>query len=252
MIYLKNISKIKEKTGYPFIPLICTFSQLKFTKPVTIFSGENGSGKSTLLKIIATQMGCVFNDKENLLEPLDEYFRISKIKPSTSLHFSAESFIKYINNFDKTMAETLAEIEEIKKRTDISEEGKSFALMPYYRTLNEMQNQYSGTLSEQSHGEGFTDFFLSRLKKGGFYLIDEPEAALSFYNQYALAYRINLFATLHECQFVICTHSPIMCAIPDAEIFEIKNDQLLKSSYEELENLQFLSRFLKNKENMFK
>ena len=43
-----------------------------------------------------------------------------------------------------------------------------------------------------------------------------------------------------------------MCAIPDAEIFEIKNDQLLKSSYEELENLQFLSRFLKNKENMFK
>ena len=252
MIYLKSITKIKEGEGYPFTPFIKNFKSLSFSKPISIFAGENGSGKSTLLKIIATQMDCVFNDTDNKLAPLDEYFRISKLKPSTSLHFSAESFIRYINKFDRIMAETLKEIEEIKADSTLSDEAKGFALMPYCRTLNEMQNQYSGVLSEQSHGEGFCDFFLSRLKPGGFYLIDEPEAALSYYNQYVLAYRIALFAKEHNCQFIICTHSPVMCAIPDAEIFEIKDDKITATTYGELENIRFLERFLKNKENMFK
>ena len=252
MIYLKNITKIKEGEGYPFTPFIKNFKGLSFTKPISIFAGENGSGKSTLLKIIATQMNCVFNDSDNMLTPLDEYFRLSKLKPSTSLHFSAESFIRYINKFDRIMDETLKEIEEIKADPTLSDEAKGFALMPYYRTLNEMQNQYKGVLSEQSHGEGFCDFFLSRLKAGGFYLIDEPEAALSYYNQYVLAYRIALFAKEHNCQFIICTHSPVMCAIPDAEIFEIKDNAISSTSFNELENIRFLERFLKNKENMFK
>ena len=112
MIYLKNITKIKEGEGYPFTPFIKNFKGLSFTKPISIFAGENGSGKSTLLKIIATQMNCVFNDSDNMLAPLDEYFRLSKLKPSTSLHFSAESFIRYINKFDRIMDETLKEIEE--------------------------------------------------------------------------------------------------------------------------------------------
>lgn len=252
MLYLKNIVKLKEENAYPFIPLIKEFTSLQFSKPITILAGENGSGKSTLLKILATEMDSVFNDNANRLDIPTGCFRVSKLKPSTTLHFSAESFIRYINNFDRMMAETLAEIEEIKKDTTLSEEAKSFALMPYYRTLYEMQNQYNGVLSEQSHGEGFSDFFFSRLKDGGLYFIDEPEAALSYCNQYSLAYRINLYAKERNCQFIICTHSPVMCAIPDAEILEIKNNQIVKSSFNELENILFLQRFLKDKENMFK
>ena len=252
MIYLKSITKIKQGKGYPFTNFIKNFTSLEFKNPVTILAGENGSGKSTLLRILATEMDSVFNDNDNKVEIPIGSFRISKLKPSTTLHFSAESFIRYINNFDKTYAETVADIERIKNDPTLSDEAKGFALMPYCRTLYEMENQYNGVLSEQSHGEGFSDFFTSRLKDGGLYFIDEPEAALSYYNQYSLAYRINLYAQEHNCQFIICTHSPIMCAIPNAEIFEIKNDNLVKSSYEELENIRFLQRFLKNKENMFK
>ena len=252
MLYLKNITKIKDGNGYPFVPVINNMTTLNFSSPVTILAGENGSGKSTLLKILATEMDCVFNDTDNKLEMLSGYFRLSKIKPSTTLHFSAESFIRYINKFDRIKAETIEDIIKIKNDPNLSDEARGFALMPYYRTLNEMENQYNGVLSKQSHGEGFCDFFFSRLKEGGLYFIDEPEAALSYCNQYALAYRINLFAKEHNCQFFICTHSPVMCAIPCAEIFEVNGDSINKTTYLELENIRFLERFLKNKENMFK
>ncbi len=253
MLYLKSLTKLKNGEEYPFIDLIKNLESINFSNSVTIFAGENGSGKSTLLKIIATEMDCVFNDQANKISSLQSgFFRTSKIKPKTSLHFSAESFIRYINNFDRVYAETLNEIEQIKNSSEISEDAKSYALMPYYRTLYEMQNQYEGVLSEQSHGEGFLDFFFSRLREGGLYLIDEPEAALSYYNQYVLAYKIYNFAKEKNCQFIICTHSPIISAIPDAQIFEIKDNEITKSSYNELENFRFLNRFLKDKENMFK
>ena len=253
MLYLKNLTKLKNGEGYPFIELVNNLENIEFTKPVTIFAGENGSGKSTLLKIIATEMDCVFNDQANKISNLQSgFFRISKIKPKSSLHFSAESFIRYINNFDRVYSETLKEIEQIKNSDEISEDAKGYALMPYYRTLYEMQNQYEGVLSEQSHGEGFLDFFFSRLKDGGLYLIDEPEAALSYCNQYVLAYKIYTFAKEKNCQFIICTHSPIISAIPDAQIYEISGNEIIESSYNELENFRFLNRFLKDKENMFK
>ena len=253
MLYLKNLTKLKNANGYPFIDLIKGLVSIDFVSPITIFAGENGSGKSTLLKIIATEMDCVFNDEANKITTIDAgCFRLSKIKPKSSLHFSAESFIRYINNFDRVYAETLKEIEEIKNSNEISEEAKGYALMPYCRTLNEMQNQYEGVLSEQSHGEGFLDFFFSRLKEGGLYLIDEPEAALSYYNQYILAYKIYNFAKEKNCQFIICTHSPIITAIPEAQIYEINGNDITKTSYSQLENVRFLQRFLKDKENMFK
>ena len=114
MLYLKNLTKLKNGDGYPFIDLINGIENINFTSPITIFAGENGSGKSTLLKIIATEMDCVFNDEANKITTLKSgHFRLSKIKPKTSLHFSAESFIRYINNFDRVYAETLKEIEQI-------------------------------------------------------------------------------------------------------------------------------------------
>ena len=235
MLYLKSLTKLKNCEGYPFIDLIKKFESIEFLNPITIFAGENGSGKSTLLKIIATQMECVFTDNANKITCLQPgAFRIVKIKPRTSLHFSAESFIRYINNFDRVYSETLKEIEQIKNSDEISEDAKGYALMPYYRTLYEMQNQYEGVLSEQSHGEGFLDFFFSRLKDGGLYLIDEPEAALSYCNQYVLAYKIYTFAKEKNCQFIICTHSPIISAIPDAQIYEISGNEIIKSSYNEV------------------
>ena len=47
------VPKDKRKMEYPFsIPAVRECGEIKFSSPVTIFTGENGSGKSSLLKMI--------------------------------------------------------------------------------------------------------------------------------------------------------------------------------------------------------
>ena len=46
----------------------------------------------------------------------------------------------------------------------------------------------------------------------GFYILDEPEAALSPVSQMSLLIRINQLANLNS-QFIIATYSPILLAI---------------------------------------
>ena len=59
---------------------------------------------------------------------------------------------------------------------------------------------------------------MNRLRGDGFYILDEPEAALSPSRQ------LSFLSRLHElvgegCQFLIATHSPILMAYPQAAIY---------------------------------
>ena len=52
------VPKDKRKMEYPFsIPAVRECREIKFSSPVTIFTGENGSGKSTILEAIAVAAG---------------------------------------------------------------------------------------------------------------------------------------------------------------------------------------------------
>lgn len=52
------VPKDKRKMEYPFsIPAVRECGEIKFSSPVTIFTGENGSGKSTILEAIAVAAG---------------------------------------------------------------------------------------------------------------------------------------------------------------------------------------------------
>ena len=70
---------------------------------------------------------------------------------------------------------------------DRSAYARSFAEMPFRSSLYAMESMYDNELSERSHGEGYLDFFGSRLVPEGLYLMDEPEGALSYEKQFALA-----------------------------------------------------------------
>ena len=76
-------------------------------------------------------------------------------------------------------------------------------------------------------------------------MLDEPEAALTFYNQYVL---MNMVAEAqkNESQLIISTHSPVLLAYPNACIYELKDGAIQKTSYEELENIRFLWAFMKD------
>ena len=94
-----------------------------------------------------------------------------------------------------------------------------------------------------SHGEALLEILSSRTADGGFYLIDEPDAALSFQGTLTLA---ALLGELVEsgAQAVIATHSPIIAALPNANLLEIGEWGIRASSWEDLDLVSNWQRFL--------
>lgn len=139
----------------------------------------------------------------------------------------------------------LKEIEETYQERSLY--AKQLASMPHARTLSELKNLYGDGLEYRSHGESYLDFFKSRFRPNGLYLLDEPEVPLSPMKQLSL---ISMIKEMQEenAQFIIATHSPILMAIPGAEIISFDNLPPQVVSYDDLEHVKLTKDFLNNKE----
>lgn len=81
------------------------------------------------------------------------------------------------------------------------------------------------------------------------YIFDEPEAALSPQRQ------LTLLLEIVECakdgsQFIIATHSPILLAIPGAEILSFDNGNIHSCEYEETDSYRITKMFLDDREQI--
>jgi predicted ATPase len=101
-------------------------------------------------------------------------------------------------------------------------------------------------LHAQSHGESFLAFFKNRLGNGGFFILDEPEAALSPQRQLSLMVIMHDLCKQTNTQFIIATHSPILLAYPNATIYSCDSEQLSTIEYTETRHYQITKRFLDN------
>ena len=111
---------------------------------------------------------------------------------------------------------------------------------------------YGGkSLHEQSHGESFLALIMNRFGGEGFYILDEPEAALSPQRQMALISRIHDLVNQNS-QFIIATHSPILMAYPKASIFVLDSSGIKKMDYENTEHYQVTKEFINNYPKMLK
>ena len=224
MIYVAELIKKYQGEGYPFtVPVIAALERLRFTAPVTILCGDNGSGKSTLLSILAEKLdaariGQGIVEREKIIAECQDAFTLARRGAKRCFFFSAEDFIAYIGWVSRAKEEARREIARIDAEETAGD--KNYLKMPHAHTLADLDSLYAGDLALCSHGEGFLDFFRSRLRPNGVYLLDEPEGALSYENQYALCLMI-LDAVKDGCQFLLATHSPVLSAIPGAEILEI-------------------------------
>ncbi|MDQ2852223.1 MAG: AAA family ATPase [Actinomycetota bacterium] len=87
-----------------------------------------------------------------------------------------------------------------------------------------------------SHGEAFRTLFeTSRFRGDGFYVLDEPEAGLSFTAQLRLVGELMGMLTSDGVQVLIATHSPIIAALPGATLLELDDDGYHECAWEELE-----------------
>ena len=214
--------KMKNKDVYPFtIPAVQTLDVLDIDHPVTFFVGENGSGKSTFVEAIAILAG--FNPEGG-----SKNF-------SFSYHASESDLcehLKLVRNFCKEKtgfflrAETLFNVSSHILENDLSLYGWE-------------------DLHQKSHGEAFLWLMQNRFGSNGLYFLDEPEAALSPQRQLAL---ISILYDLVQrgSQFIIATHSPILMAYPQAQIYCLSEVGINKITYEESEHFQVTREFLLN------
>ncbi len=212
------------------LPIIKNLKEINFHSDVTFLVGENGSGKSTLIEAIAVLMKLnpeggsrnfnfsTFSSHSNLHEHLEAVR--SYALPRDSFFLRAESFYNVASN-----------IEKIGDRIQSSYGGKS--------------------LHEQSHGESFWSLLNKRLFGKGLYIFDEPESALSPMRQMSALARIHDLVK-KESQFIIATHSPILLAYPNANIYEIKGSNLELVKYEETSHYQVYKDFLNRYEKQVK
>jgi predicted ATPase len=176
--------------------------------PLTVLVGENGSGKSTLVEILAEAYGLnpqggsqQARYESRPSEPgigRDLILERSAVRPHWAYFIRADT---------------------------------SHGLYSY---LEEHPGRGEPTYHELSHGEGFLALLQKKASQAGFYLLDEPDAALSFTATLALVAIINDLVAAGS-QIVLATHSPIVAATPGAAILELGEWGIRPTTWADLE-----------------
>ena len=248
-----------DDSRFPFsVPAIASLRELDVDASVVCFVGENGSGKSTLLEAIAiaASLPSAGGARRAVDDPTLSEQRwlaraiklIWRSRNNRGLFLRAEDFFNYQQQLAREREEyqeTLARIEE--EYVDRSAHAKELAMGPLRASMADMDRRYGANPDARSHGEAFLNFFQERLVPGGLYLLDEPEAALSPQRQ------LTLLAMMFDCisegaQFIIATHSPLLLAFPDAQIYSFDGDTIEPIAWQDTEHVRLTRDFLADPE----
>ncbi len=191
---------------------------LSLPRGVTFLVGENGSGKSTLVEAVAVAFG-----------------------------LSPEGGTTQGRHETRPSESPLHEVLRLQRGIGAPRWGfflRAETMHGWYSFLE--RNPGAGSeaaFHELSHGESFLEVVRSRFDSPGFYVLDEPEAALSFSSTLALMARLHELAEA-GAQVLCATHSPVLASLPGATILEVGAWGLRPASWAELDLVQHWKRFL--------
>jgi len=234
MLYIEKIRNNHPPGDdeYPFsIPALRNLKELVFRKDVTFITGENGTGKSTLIEALAINAG--FNPEGG-----GRNFNFHTQQTHSELYKDLRLVRSYNRNKDGYFlrAESLYNV-----ATEIDNLAKE--------DLRIYASYGNKSLHENSHGESFLTVLTNRLFGNGLYIFDEPEAGLSVKSLFALLVKMRELVE-KDSQFIIATHSPILLAYPNADIYVINEDKFELTTYEETSQYQLTKYFIGNYESM--
>ena len=178
---------------------------LELPAGATVLVGENGSGKSTVLEVLAAALG-----------------------------LNAEG--GSVNTRHETRRSEPGSLDLVVERSPGADRWAYFLREETLHGLHSYLESIGGepSLHELSHGEGFLALFGSRATRRGFYLLDEPDAALSFTATLSLVVRLTELVAA-DAQVVVATHSPLLAALPGAHLLEVGPWGLREARWADLE-----------------
>jgi predicted ATPase len=184
---------------------------------VTVLAGENGAGKSTVVELIAE--ACGLNPQGGSAKAS---FQTRDSEPGIGTYLWAERGPGYPAWTYFLRADTMHSL---------------------YTYLEDNPGRRPERFHELSHGEGFLEILRTRISQPGLYLMDEPDAPLSFVST------LGLVSLLHDlgmagAQVIVTTHSPVVAAVPGARILELGHWGIRPSSWDELELVASWQQFL--------
>lgn len=187
---------------------------------LTILVGDNGAGKSTVVEAIALAFG-----------------------------MSAEGGSTGARHSTRATESDLHDHLRLTRGVGGSRWGfflRAETMHGFYSYLeqNTNPNWRDSSFHEMSHGESFLEILSTRFGDSGLYVLDEPEAALSFDGCLALVGILKEIALGARAQAIVATHSPIVAATPGADVYELGPWGLRASEWQDLRLVQNWKLFL--------
>ena len=229
--YLKRLTVVAEKLpatpDYPFnLPWLNEDFEFRFEAPVTIIAGENGTGKSTFIEALAALSGYDEAGGGKGYAPVDHANALDTSGADLADAFRA-AWLPKITNGWFFRAETF------------------FSVARYLdaAALEDPFNPPPPDFLSHSHGEGFLRFFDERLGRQGIYFFDEPESALSPRRQLELLRLLAEIQASERAQVILATHSPILMAVPGADLVQISKDGFRRRMLQEIPHFRLYQAF---------
>jgi predicted ATPase len=199
---------------------------LALASGLTVLVGENGSGKSTLVELLAE--ACGLNPQGGSAQA--ELFRVRGSEPGVGPQLIVERGLVRPRWSYFLRADTMHSL---------------------YSYLEDNPGRQPDRFHQLSHGEGFLEILRTRVNQPGFYLMDEPDAPLSFTACLGLAALLYDLAR-EGSQVIVATHSPIVAAVPGAVLLELGDWGIRPARWEELHLVGAWRRFLTDPGSYFR
>ena len=234
--------------SHPFnLNLLQDFTELVLTRNVSFLVGDNGCGKSTLLNGIAAHAGLpsIGSATATTGAQLADHLTLVKNRPlGRGCYFRADQVALFIQGLGQSMADHAAMVDEFAAIE--GDWGRDRAQGLARGQQQAISERYGEDPAAKSHGELYLNLLQQRINARGLYLLDEPETPLSPTNQLALIALLLDAVKRRGSQFIISTHSPLLLALPDAEIFNCNGRCPVPIDWEQTEQVTVTRAFLNN------
>ena len=179
---------------------------------VTVLIGENGGGKSTMVEAVAAVWA------RRVTAFRSDWLQRSVATPSgedSDLHLAPR--LSYTRGGPTGGMFLRAE--------------RLHAQAGEFTHRGRWAQRVDGPVLHRSHGEGFLTGLAAMTAEPGLYVLDEPEAALSFDSCLIL---LTLMGDMVRAgsQILLATHSPILAALPGATLLQLGPDGITPIDYD--------------------